>query len=506
MSTPFTRRTFVAGTVAAGAATLGDFAFLDALPRVDAKDAKLTAGKLVQLAPDIEPLVRLIEETERNKLLEAVGERVRSGTSYQELLGALLLAGVRGIQPRPVGFKFHAVLVVNSAHQAAVAADDRDRWLPLFWSLDNFNGSQAANKQQGDWHMAPVDESKVPPSHLARKRFAEAMNNWDEEGADVAVASLVRNAGANEVVELFWRYGARDFRSIGHKAIYVAGAWRALQTIGWRHAEPVMRSLAYALLSHEGTNPAKRNDEPDVPFRENLSRARKIRADWQRGSVDKEAAADVLATQRKATPAEACEQVVAVLNKKVDPASVWDGLFLTAGELLMRQPGIVGLHCVTTVNALHFAYQASASDETRKLMMLQAAAFLPLFKKAMIGRGTLGELRIDAVEKGRVEKEGVKEVFREVSRDKLSAAKKALALLSEGGTAEALMKEARRLIFVKGTDSHDYKFSSAALEDYYHLTPAWRDHFLASSMFHLRGAGGRDTGLLERTRAALAGT
>jgi hypothetical protein len=34
------------------------------------------------------------------------------------VLAALLLAGVRNIQPRPVGFKFHAVLVVNSAHLA----------------------------------------------------------------------------------------------------------------------------------------------------------------------------------------------------------------------------------------------------------------------------------------------------------------------------------------------------------------------------------------------------
>ena len=43
-----------------------------------------------------------------------------------------------------VGFKFHAVLVVNSAHLASQAASDRDRWLPLFWSLDNFKASVTA--------------------------------------------------------------------------------------------------------------------------------------------------------------------------------------------------------------------------------------------------------------------------------------------------------------------------------------------------------------------------
>jgi hypothetical protein len=505
MFNPVTRRRFVAGTLQAGAAvTLADFAFLNALPGVSAAEAKVTPGKLVQLAPDIEPLVRLIEETERSKLLEAVAARIRAGTSYQELLGALLLAGVRGIQPRPVGFKFHAVLAVNSANLASLAAADRDRWLPLFWGLDNFKRSQASNKNEGDWHMAPVDEARVPPAHLARQRFAEAMDNWDEAGADAAVAGLVRTVGASEVVELFWRYGARDFRSIGHKAIFVANSWRAMQTIGWRHAEPVMRSLAYALLSHEGSNPAKRDDEPDVPFRENLGRMKKIRADWQRGIIDPQATKDVLAAQRKATPAEACDQIVALLNKKIDPASTWDGLFLTAGELLMRQPGIVGIHCVTSVNALHQAYQASASDETRRLMLLQAAAFLPLFRKAMMGRGRLRDGRLDTLEPAEAGKDGLQGVFREVSRDKMSAARQALALLNgKDAAAEPLMKEARRLIFVKGNDAHDYKFSSAALEDYYNVTPAWRGRFLASAMFNLKGTGSRDTGLLERMRAAL---
>ena len=87
----------------------------------------------------------------------------------------------------------------------------------------------------------------------------------------------------------------------------------------------------------------------------------------------------------------------------------------------------------------------------------------------------------------------------------MSAARKTLAVLEVPGlTAEVLMREARRLVFAKGNDSHDYKFSSAALEDYYHLTPAWRAQYAAASMFNLHGTGDRDNGLIERTRAALA--
>src|SRR6266853_4952004 len=133
--------------------------------------------------------------------------------------------------------------------------------------------------------MATIDESKLPAAHKARQAFAEAMDNWDEAGADVAVTGLARTAGAQEMFEIFCRYGARDFREIGHKAIYVANGWRTLQAIGWQHAEPVLRSLAYALLDHDGENPARRDAAPDRPWRHNQAVAAKMRADWQDGKA-----------------------------------------------------------------------------------------------------------------------------------------------------------------------------------------------------------------------------
>jgi hypothetical protein len=66
------------------------------------------------------------------------------------------------------------------------------------------------------------------------------------------------------------------------------------------------------------------------------------------------------------------------------------------------------------------------------------------------------------------------------------------------------MDAARRLIFLKGTNAHDYKFSSAVLEDFAQVSPAWRHRYLASSVFWLRGSGDPDNELFQRTRAALA--
>src|SRR5688572_4812080 len=138
------RRDFV------GAALAGVIA---ALPAVRAADEG-PARRMASVSDDLEPLVRMIEEAPRNQVIEKAVAAIKNGTGYDDLLAALMLAGVRGIQPRPVGFKFHAVLVVSSAHQASLAAHDRERWLPLLWSVDNFKASQERNRREGDWRLA----------------------------------------------------------------------------------------------------------------------------------------------------------------------------------------------------------------------------------------------------------------------------------------------------------------------------------------------------------------
>ncbi len=501
------RRRFLKSTVAGGALCgLGDLGFLSGLRPVSAAEA-VPDPNVVQLRPEIEPLVRLLEETPRDKLLEEVAARIQGGVTYRQVLAALLLAGVRNVQPRPaVGFKFHAVLVVNSAHLASVSSPDEHRWLPIFWALDHFKSSQAQDVRENNWTMAPVDESSVPRASKARQAFTDAMDNWDESAADAAVAGLARTAGANEVFEMFFRYGARDFRSIGHKAIFVANSWRTLQCIGWQHAEPVLRSLAYALQNHEGDNPAHRDANADRPWRRNLELAGQIRDTWLEGKTDDAATREMLAALREGSPDDACDKTVELLNRGIGPQSIWDAILCGAGELLMCQPGIIALHAVTSANALRFAYQASGDDQTRRMMLLQNAAFVPLFRGAARGRGKVKDLRIDELEPGDVasgESEAIDEIFAAVSSDPTSAAGKVLAHLEKHRRPKPLIDAARVLVFLKGTNSHDYKFSSAALEDHAHLSPSWSRRYLATSVFNLRGSGHRDNNLVRRIRAAL---
>lgn len=512
MFTSWNRRRLLQSSAAAGA-WLGLGGNLFSLPAVAADQAALDPKK-VRLDAGIEPLVRLIEETPRQRLLEEVGGRIRAGLAYRDVLAALLLAGVKNIEPRPqVGFKFHAVLVVNSAHLASLASPAEHRWLPIFWALDHYKGAAEQDvRERGDWTMRPVDEAAAPPAHRARAALAQALDRWDEAAADAAVAVLARSGGLNDVYELLFRYGARDFRSIGHKAIYVANSFRTLQCIGRQHAEPVLRSLVYALLMHEGQNPAQHDLDADRPYRRNQELVGKIRPEWLSGKIDDQATEALVQTFRAGEPNEACDQVVELLNRGVAAQSVWDALQTAAAELVLCQPGIVALHAVTTTNALHFAFQNAAGEENRRLLLLQNAAFVCLFRRAMASRGEVKDLSVAELKPAKIgsdDRQTVEQIFAELTAQPLGAVQQTLAYLASDGDkprrAQALIDAARVLVFVKGNDAHDYKFSSAILEDYYHLSPRWRDTYLAANVVMLTGSQAPDNRLVQRARRALSG-
>jgi hypothetical protein len=497
------RRSFLKASAAAAIlAPWGDLGFLSKLPRVSAAETKIQP---VMLHPEIEPLVRLLENTSRDKVLEEVATKIKAGTTYREIVAALMLAGVRNIQPRPVGFKFHAVLVVNSAHLASISSPETDRWLPIFWAIDHFKSSQAADEREGDWTMGPVDESAVPSSHKAKQALIDALDHWDEGAADAAIVGMVRTAGAHEIYEVLARYGARDFREIGHKEIYVANSFRTIEVIGWHHAEPILRSLVYGILDRDrDKNPAQADLPADRPYRRNLEAVKNIRDGWLDGKPSTEATTEMIKAIRDGSAKDTSEKAIELLNKGVAPQSLFDAFFNSAGELLMRAPGILSLHATTFTNALHYAFQHCRDEETRKLLLLQNAAFMPLFRGNSSDKGLhIDELGPETVKDH--DTNAIEEIFADVSKDRPLAARKIIGYLKSHPDPKPIVDAARRLIFLKGNDAHDYKFSSAVLEDYNAMMPPFRDRYLAASVFNLKGSADRDNQLVKRTRAALGG-
>ncbi len=506
MNTSFPRRHFIVGSTALSTACVaGAGKWLEALPA----PTEISKAESVVFSADIEPWVKLIEVTEREKLLEKLAFEIRGGRlSFQHFLSSLFLAGIRNVQPRPnVGFKFHAVLVVNSARLASLACSDRERWLPLLWAADAFKASQQRDATEGDWTMPAVSDSKLPAAHLAEQSFRKSMDTWDEEGADAAIAAWSRTASESELFDAMAHYGSRDLRDIGHKAIYVANSFRTLSAMSREHAEPVMRSLAFALLCRSNDpNPSQANLEPDRAIKSNTLRIAKMRKDWLYGKADPKATTELIGLFHKTTSDDAATVVSEMLQSGVSPQSIWDALFVSSSELLMRQPGIVALHAVTTTNALAYSYRRVASPDLRLQLLLQNASFMGMFCQRVMS-GTHRSDKISDFSPAAIDGDNsiaLEQVVQSISKDNDQAARSLIALLDRApNIASEFIDQARKLVFLKGTDSHDYKFSAAIMEDCFNLSPAMRSKYLSMSLFKLNGPSQPDTPLMPRLRACL---
>jgi hypothetical protein len=240
------------------------------------------------------------------------------------------------------------------------------------------------------------------------------------------------------------------------------------------------------------------------PYEANLENAGKVRAGWQVGTPGAAATRSLLQTIRQASAEGASTEAVALLNRGVAPQSLWDAVVLAACELMIRESGNVSLHAMTAANALHHIFGASVDDTTRKLALLQAVGWLPLYR----GRPKPPPSPvIDAMEPAQPNAAGdaaLGEIFDSISINRAQAASKAIGYLEKGGSSDLVFAAARRMILRKCRDNHDFKYSVAACEECALASDArWRAPLVAAAMFKFPGARSPDSPLMIRAREAV---
>ena len=446
---------------------------------------------LAQTPPEVGALHRLMEETPRERIAAELAALIRNGLDHRRTLTALAVATSRRVQPFPhVGFKYHTVLALQSVHLAALNLPDEERWLPVFWALDYFKRAQEQERRASGWTMGPRPGPVAGTVEAARKGLIDALDRWDLEAVDPAIVDFARLATPGQLSEVLFRYGIRDLRAIGHKAIAVQNVHRLLPIVGPEYAPPVLRSLAAALQNHGyDPNPAARDLPADRTWREFQALLGEVPKTWKQGRRDDAARNELVRTLREVSELDAGRAVIDLLKHGVSTDSIWEGLFATAAEVVLRRPAVVPVHAQTSANAFHYVFRHARAEDTQLLALLQSAAFMPAFLRGV--RNARPDLRIDELEPLAVPgdgAEGLRDAFSELPHDRTSGARKALHYLRHGGSADALVASARRHLARNGRQAHDYKFTEAALENHREMAPgAWRDRILATSMAYFTG-------------------
>jgi hypothetical protein len=80
--------------------------------------------------------------------------------------------------------------------------------------------------READWFLAGLGTTTLPPGKRAWDALTDALDRWDETAAGRAAATFARSADRRTIFETPCSYGSRDYRDIGHKAIYLANGWR----------------------------------------------------------------------------------------------------------------------------------------------------------------------------------------------------------------------------------------------------------------------------------------
>lgn len=252
-------------------------------------------------------------------------------------------------------------------------------------------------------------------------------------------------------------------------------------TIGWQHAEPVLRSLVISLLDPEPARRVNHYVMEDQVWAANRRLAESVLPpDWSGAPADPATTTEIVRAIRTASPVAVCADVAHRLKKGASAASVWDAIHLAAAELVMRSGArkVAEIHAVTAANAMHFIWTMAGEPRTRLLILLQAV-------------GWAGQARVEA--------ENFDAKLRKA--DILSLPEGSLQHVASEKLRSDYLTDTLKHAVTKADESHYYKYPVALVEDIPLISEPWRPKFAAAMAEYSKKAGDPNTQVMEKALA-----
>ncbi len=330
MRTPGTRREFFA--------EVGRGVLVAAVGYEVAKDLELAAvasepatGALT--FGELEPLVCLMQETEPNRLLPVLVEKMKAGESLQRLTAAAAFANARTFGGEDyVGF--HTMMALAPALHMSRELPSELQPLPVFKVLYRNTNRIREHGGRGSEVLHPVRMDAVPTGAATGESLQEAVRAGKIESAEEIFAAAAQRSAEDAFNTVL--YAVQDETEV-HRTVLPYRAWDLLGLIGKEQAHTLLRqSVHYCIAAEKWTRTAS----PARALLPKLLEENKLLDRSPGKKTAEDAWVDQLSqTIFKSTPEQAATAVAAALAEDFSPDVVGEALSLAANQLILRDMG-----------------------------------------------------------------------------------------------------------------------------------------------------------------------
>ena len=215
------------------------------------KDVKMR--ELVHFERTVEELVCFVEDTKPNEVVGATYIKLRSGISSSALLEAAALAVSRStdLPHSHHGGPVHPVSGLYAIAHLAERNSGLDSFLPVIQSV------ALANKHIHSPDMGSTAMTRVMSSDLEQLSKDDLLNGFsvalEKRMAPLAerhLVALLKTASPDEILDAMLQIAIPRNALDDHYFLYTVYAFRALDVVGWKHAEVILRPPVRFLCRH----------------------------------------------------------------------------------------------------------------------------------------------------------------------------------------------------------------------------------------------------------------
>jgi hypothetical protein len=283
-----------------------------------------------------EPLVKLMQETQPDRLMPLLVERLRSGTTLRDMVTAAALANARTFGGEDyVGF--HTIMALAPAFHMAAELPEAKRPLPILKVLyrNTQQIQQVGGRKAEKLGLVAPPAAGQPPA--SGEMLRSAVRGKDLQRAEQTFAALSRGKANDAFNDLLWT--VEDNTEV-HRVVLPYRSWDLLDLIGQEHATTLLRqSLHYCVRSEVNVANNGPIDGPRTVLPKLLDQYKLLERPAGTRVADDAWVEKMSQTIFASTPAVAADAAAAALAEGMSYDAVGEAIGLGANQLILRDIG-----------------------------------------------------------------------------------------------------------------------------------------------------------------------